>query len=89
MKLLRRAYEVVILVSMTPLGTLIFFVGAAAVLSVWGVDSPTLWWIAAAIAGPFLAVDVFLFFLRRRTAIDVRTIARMITDAVWGERGRA
>jgi dolichyl-phosphate-mannose--protein O-mannosyl transferase len=89
MRVLRRAYEAVILVSLTPFGTLIFFAGAAGVLFMWGVGSPTLWWIAAALAAPFLAVDVFLIFLRKRTATDVRTIARTITDAVWGERGRA
>jgi membrane protein implicated in regulation of membrane protease activity len=87
--LFRRAYEAVILVFLTPIGTLLFFVVAAGVLAVWGVGSPTLWWTAAAIAAPFLAVDVFLLFWRRRTASDLRTIARTITDAVWGEKGRA
>jgi hypothetical protein len=87
--LLRRVYEAVILVSLTPIGTLICFGVAAGTLALWGVDSPTFWWIAAALAAPFLAADVFLIFWRRRSGNNVRTIARTITDAVWRERGRA
>jgi hypothetical protein len=88
MSVLRRAYEAAILVFLTPMGTLIFFAGTAGVLAVWGVDSPTFWWIAAAVAAPFLLLDVFVLLWSRRSSTRLTTIARTVTDALWGERGR-
>jgi hypothetical protein len=88
-RLLRRANEIVILVSFTPVGTVILVAVVWGTLSMWGVEPPVLWWILAARAAPLLALDLFLFVLRRQRGTGARRIAREITDAVWGEKGRA
>jgi hypothetical protein len=86
MSVWRRVHETFILVMLTPLGTLGLFALAAAFLYAAGFGSPALWWIAAAIAAPFLAIDIFVMYVRKRSGTSLRAMARTVTDAARRDR---